>query len=141
MKQRRFAVPSTLQAKIQNLPEEIQVAYCYIVSKVVIETKKRPSLHKGISSAYFNDFVGSQYRDYLNQLKDWHIIEINESYLNAEGGGFCKGYRLHASARAANKVKLCFQKRQVQPLRDKSKLTDECGRVCSPQPQAANRQD
>ena len=101
------------------------MAYCFIVHKVVIETKKHPTLHRGISSTYFKDFVGSEYRDYLNELKAWRIIEINESYLNAEGSGFCKGYRLHSNAREANKVKLRFKKKVVQPLRDKSKLTDD----------------
>lgn len=125
VEQRTFVVPSTLEARIKNLPPEIQVFFCFIVSKVVIETKKHPTLFKGISSIYFKNFIGTEYRDYLNMLRGWHIIEINEQYLNDADEGFCKSYRLHAKARAAKKMKLCFQKKVVQPLRDKSKLTDD----------------
>lgn len=125
VKQRRFVVPSMLRAKIRNLPEDIQIKYCFIVSKVVIETKKFPAVFGNISSDYFDNFVGSGYRDYLNQLKAWNIIEINEGYLNSGGSGFCKSYRLHSAARRAGKVKVCFKKKVVQPLRDRSELIDE----------------
>ena len=124
MEQRTFVVPSTLEAHIQNLPEENQLAFCYIVSKVVIETKKFPSLYHNISSAYFNDFVGSGYRAYLDRLKEWDILEINDAYLNGGGSGFTKSYRLHPTAQVATKVKRKFKKKVVQPLRDKSELTD-----------------
>jgi hypothetical protein len=124
VKQRRFVVPSTLQAKIKDLPEEIQVFFCFIVSKVVIETKRFPAQYQSIASEYFNNFIGSEYRSYLNELKDWGIIEINEGYLNAGGSGFCKSYRLHRNARAASKVKIRFKK-QAHPLKDKSELTDD----------------
>jgi hypothetical protein len=125
VEQRTFVVPTTLQAHIQNLPEQIQIFFCFIVSKVVIETKNYPRLFEGISSAYFKNFVGSEYRDYLNMLKDWDIIEINEAYQNEDGKGFPKSYRLHPTALAAPKVKVCFKKKQVHPLKDKSKLTDD----------------
>lgn len=123
VKQRRFVIPSTLQAKIQNLPADIQIGYCYIVSKIIIETKKLPSLYQPVASKYFNDFIGSNYRDYLNQLESWQIIQINNAYLNAGGSGFTKSYRLHRNARAARKVKISINK-QPHPLRDKSELTD-----------------
>ncbi len=125
VKQRRFVIPSTLQVHIQNLPEEIQVFFCYIVSKVVIETKTYPALYHPISSKYFNDFIGSKYRDFLNLLVDWKIIEINEAYQNDSGKGFPKSYRLHPTALAASKVKLDFKKKVAQPLRDKSELKDD----------------
>lgn len=124
VEQRTFVVPATLDGHIQALPDDIRLNYCYIVSKVVIETKKFPSLYHNISSAYFNDFVGNGYRAYLDRLKEWCILEINDAYLNAGGSGFTKSYRLHPSAQAAAKVKLKFKKKQVHPLRDKSKLTD-----------------
>jgi hypothetical protein len=125
VKQRRFVVPSTLQPKIGNLPEDIQVFYCFIVSKVIVASKKHPALYYPISSKYFNDFIGSKYRRYLEQLEDWKIIEINNAYLNADGKGFTKSYRLHPTALAASKVKICFNKKVVQPLRDKSELTND----------------
>ena len=125
VEQRTFVIPSTLRAHIKNAPTEVQVFFCFIVSKVVIETKKHPTLFKGISSLYFKDFIGSKYRDYLNMLKEWRVIEINEQYLHDPDEGFCKSYRLHRTARAARKVKVCFQKKQVHPLRDRSKLTDD----------------
>ena len=124
VEQRTFVVPSTLQAEIQDLPDDVRLNYCYIVSKIVIETKKHPALYQPISSKYFNDFVGSKYQAYMEQLKDWQIININDAYLNADGKGFPKSYRLHPTAQAANKVKICFKKKKVQPQRDKSKLTD-----------------
>ena len=99
--------------------------FCFIVSKIVIETKKIPAFYRPIASKTFKDFIGSEYRGYIEHLKDWDIIEINESYLNAGGNGFCKSYRLSASARAASKVKICFKKQVVQPLRDKSDLTND----------------
>jgi len=68
---------------------------------------------------------GSEFRDYLNTLKDWGIIDINDQYLNDNGEGFPKSYRLHPTALSAPKVKVCFRKKQVHPLRDNSKLTDD----------------
>ena len=124
VEQRTFVVPSTLQAEIQDLPDDVRLNYCYIVSKIVIETKKHPTLYHPISSKYFNDFVGSEYRGYLERLEEWRIIDINEAYQNDAGKGFPKSYRLHSTALAASKVKICFKKKQVQPLRDKSTLTD-----------------
>jgi hypothetical protein len=124
VEQRTFVVPYTLHGHIQALPDDIRLNYCYIVSKVVIETKKFPTLYHNISSAYFNDFIGSGYRAYLDRLKEWDILEINDAYLNAGGSGFTKSYRLHPSALAAAKVKIKFKKKQVHPLRDNSKLTD-----------------
>jgi len=124
VEQRTFVVPATLKPRIQNLAEELQMHYCFIVSKVVIETKKVPTTHKGISSRYFKHFIGSDYADYVEQLKTWNIIEVNPSYWSGEDG-FCMGYRLHPAALAAPKVKLCFRKKQVHPRRDKSKLTDD----------------
>ena len=125
LKQRRFVVPSTLLPRIQDAPEAVQIILCYIVSKVVIETKKHPAQFKGISSKYFKDFIGGEYRDYLNILDaDWQIIEINGSYWNGEDG-FCKGYRLRPKAMAAPMRKVCFRKKQVHPLKDQSELTDK----------------
>lgn len=126
VKQRTFVIPSTLHVHIANLPEEIQVIFCFIVSKVVIETKKYPLRFKGVSSKYFKDFIGSRYRDYLKVLdRDWQIIEINDQYLNDPDDGFCKSYRLRPKALTAPKVKVCFRKKQVHSLRDKSELADD----------------
>ncbi len=123
--QRRFVVPATLLPKIRNAPEAVQIILCYIVSKVVIETKKHPSQFKGISSRYFKDFIGSEYVDYLKILDaDWRIIEIHGSYWNGEDG-FCKGYRLRPKAMAAPMRKVCFRKKQVHPLKDQSELADD----------------
>jgi hypothetical protein len=58
-------------------------------------------------------------------LEAWNIIEINEGYMNNGGRGFSKSYRLTHSARRAGKVKICFEKKVVQPLRDRSKLADD----------------
>lgn len=125
MRQRRFAVPTTLRDRIDGLPEEERRFYCYIVNKVVITTKKRPNLFRGISRGYFKNFIGSDYRDYIDRLREWQIIEVNEPYLTTENVGFPKSYRLHPTAQAADKVKIVFDKNVVQPLRDKSVLTDE----------------
>lgn len=125
LKQRRFVVPAILRQRIEKLPEDIQKYYCFIVSKIVVTTKKRPTLFQPVSRTYFKDFIGSNYRDYLNQLQRWHIIEVNEQYLNDPEHGFCKSYRLHPAARKARKVKVCFDKKAGRPLRDKSKLSDD----------------
>jgi hypothetical protein len=125
LNQRRFVVPEMLFARIKDSPEAIQIIFCYIVSKVIIETKKYPTQFKGISSQYFKDFIGSDYGDYLKILNDdWKIIEINPSYWNGEDG-FCKGYRLRPKALASPLRKVCFRKKQVHPLRDRSELTDD----------------
>ncbi len=71
VKQRRFVVPSTLQAKIQGLPEDEQRFYCFIVSKVIVTSKKHPAQYQPISSKYFKDFIGSEYRDLMETLKGW----------------------------------------------------------------------
>lgn len=112
VKQRRFVIPSTLQSHIQNLPDEIQVFFCYIVSKIIIESKKYPALYQPISSKYFNDFLGSDYRGYLEQLEEWQIIEINNGYLNAVGKGFPKSYRLHPAAQTVN-IRLVYVRVQL----------------------------
>ena len=123
--QRRFVVPAMLLSKFQDVPEAVQIIFCYIVSKVVIETKKCRTQFKGISSQYFKDFIGSEYADYLKILdRDWQIIEINGSYWNGEDG-FCKGYRLRPQAMASPLRKKCFPKKQVHPFRDKSEVTDK----------------
>lgn len=114
-----------LLSKFQDVPEAVQMICCYIVSKVVIETKKYPTQFKGISSQYFKDFIGSEYADYLKVLdRDWQIIEINGSYWNGEDG-FCKGYRLRPQALASPLRKKCFPKKQVHPFKDKSEVTDK----------------
>lgn len=125
VKQRRFVIPFALQTKIQNLPEEIQVFYCFIVSKVIVTSKKHPALHHPIASKYFNDFIGSRYRDFMGKLEEWEIIDINHRYLNDPLEGFCKSYRLHPNVLADRRVKICFKKKRVYPLKDKSKLTDD----------------
>ena len=125
VKQRRFVVPAMLQNKIRRLPEDEQRFYCFIVSKIVVTSKKRPTLFHPISRKYFKNFIGTGYRDYINQLRDWSVIEVNEQYVNDPVEGFCKSYRLHPNARRSAKVKICFKKAAVQPLRDKSVLTDD----------------
>ena len=125
MKQRRFVVPSTLQAKIQGLPEDEQRFYCFIVSKVIVTSKKHPAQYHPISSKYFKDFIGSKYRDLMETLKGWEIIDINDQYLNDPDEGFCKSYRLHPKVLAEQRVKICFKKKQVHPLKDKSDLTND----------------
>jgi len=125
VKQRRFAIPTILRDRIEGLPEQEQLFYCYIVNKVRYETKEEPTRFEGISSTYFQNGVGSGYRRYIDQLRDWRIIEIFEHYLNAEGHGFTKGYRPHRLALEAPLVKVRFKKKQAQPLKDHSELTDE----------------
>ena len=71
VEQRKFAIPTTLKDKIQGLPEEDQRFYCYIVSKVVVTSKKYPAMYHPISSKYFKHFIGSGYRHYINQLIEW----------------------------------------------------------------------
>jgi hypothetical protein len=125
VKQRRFVVPSTLQVKIQGLPEDEQWFYCFIVSKVIVTSKKHPTLYHPISSKYFKDFIGSKYRDLMETLEGWEVIDINDQYLNDPVEGFCKSYRLHPKVLAEQRVKICFKKKQVHPLKDKSELTDD----------------
>lgn len=125
LNQRRFVVPEMLVSKMAGAPEDVQIILCYIVSKVVIETKKHPRQFAGISSQYFKDFIGSDYHDYLRMLdSDWRVIEIRDAYWNGEDG-FCKGYRLRPKALASPMRKVCYQKKQVHPLRDKSELADD----------------
>ena len=125
VKQRRFVVPATLQRHMQNAPEEVQVILCSIVSMIVTATKKHPEHFANIPSTEFKNVVGSDYKGYMDALNEWRIIDFNNRYSNAEGRSFCKSYRLHPSANAANKVMVRFDKKQVHPLKDKSKLTND----------------
>src|SRR5258708_2803356 len=90
VKLRRFAIPSALRDRIDGLPEQEQIFYCYVVHKVRYETRKEPTQFKGVSSTYFQNFIGSRYRRYIVQLRDWRIIEVSDHYQNNEGRGFCK---------------------------------------------------
>ena len=110
---------------MEGLPDDERLFYCYIVNKVRFETRKEPTQFKGISSTYFQNFIGSRYRQYINQLRDWRIIHISEHYQNADGHGFPKAYRLHRSALESPFVKVRFQKKQAHSLEDHSILTDE----------------
>jgi len=125
VKQRRFAVPAPLRDRIEGLPDQERLFYCYIVNKVRYETKDEPRQFEGISSTYFQNFIGSGYRRYVEQLRKWHIIHVNDHYLNADGHGFTKAYRLHEEALEAPIVKVNFKKKQAQPLKDHSEITDE----------------
>jgi len=125
VKQRRFAIPSNLRDKIEGLPEEERLFYCYIVNKVRYETKDQPLQFEGISSTYFQNFIGSGYRRYIEQLREWHIIQVNDHYLNADGHGFTKAYSLHQEALEAPIVKIRFNKKQAQPLKDHSEIADD----------------
>jgi hypothetical protein len=125
VKQRRFAVPATLRDRIEGLPEQERLFYCYIVNKVRYETKDEPLQSEGISSTYFQNFIGSGYRRYVEQLREWQIIQVNDHYLNADGHGFTKSYRIHQEALEAPIVKIRFDKKQAQPLKDHSEITDE----------------
>src|SRR4051812_8041703 len=94
VKQRRFAIPSTLRDSIEGLSEVERLYYCYVVNKVRYETRDNPDQYQSISSKYFQNFIGSRYRQYIDQLRDWQIIQVSDHYLNASGQGFCKAYRL-----------------------------------------------
>lgn len=124
--QRRFVIPTTLQNHIRNVPEEVMMILCSIVSKIVITTQKHPEHFANILRDEFKNIAGNNYRQYLNQLdEDFRIIDINERYSNAEGKRFPKSYRLRTAARQAGKVKISVQKKMVQPLRDRSHLTND----------------
>ncbi len=125
VKQRRFVVPATLQRHMRNAPEGVQVILCSIVSRIVTATKKHPEHFANIPSTEFKNVVGSDYKGYMDALNEWRIIDFNNRYSNAEGRSFCKSYRLHPSANAADKVMVSFDKKQVHPPRDKSKLTND----------------
>ncbi len=60
----------------------------------------------------------------MEAITKW-LLAKKAPYLNAGGKGFTKSYRLHPTALAAAKVKICFKKNVVQPLRDKSELTND----------------
>lgn len=123
IQQRRFVVPSSLKSKIFKFDEQSQLHHCYIVNKVVVETKERPKHFASISSKYFKNKIGSGYRDYINQLVTWRVIEVNDSYLADGGKGFSKSYRLHPDVQRDPIVTMNFQKKVVQPLKDNSDLS------------------
>jgi len=125
VKQRKFVIPVRLRDRIENLPEEIQKHYCFIVSKVIVETKKRPQDFANISSKYFHDCIDSNYKDFIRRLEDWEMIQVNDQYLNDPESGFTMSYRLHPNVQRDVLVRIEFGKKKVQPLRDSSELTDD----------------
>jgi hypothetical protein len=107
------------------VPDEVKKILCSFVSRIVIATKKQPGQFANIPRQEFSDIAGSDYREFLDALNEWRIIDINDRYLNADGKGFSKSYRLRPASQAANKVKICIQKQIVRPLRDRSELTSD----------------
>ena len=125
VKQRVFAIPATLVKRLPGLSAEDQLNFSRVASEVVIKTKKNPVLYKPIPSKRFKDTVGTNYKKFVDQLAEWQIIQVNPRYRSTGERTFCMSYRLTHRAAAAEKRKIWFEKKVVQPLKDRSKLTDD----------------
>ena len=125
VKRRVFAIPATLVKRLPGLSADEQLNLCRVASEVVIKTKKNPVLFKPISSRRFKDSVGTNYKKFVDQLAEWKIIQVNPRYRSTGERKFCMSYRLTHHAAAAEKRKIWFEKKVVQPLKDRSKLTDD----------------
>ena len=102
-----------------------QINFCRIVSMVIIATKNNPAFFANIRSKDFKAAIGSDYRKYVDQLIAWEIIEANESYSNDPEKPFPKSFRLAGGSAAVQMEEIVFPMKVVQPLTDRSKLTDD----------------
>lgn len=123
VKTHRFIVVKSLLPLIQGYSEQKREYYCYIVSQIIVHTKANPSFYAHIGRSLWLDKIKSNYKVYISQLRQWKIIDINDSYSIEEH--FTKGYRLHDSVINDEKVKVSFTKKRVRPMKDHSMVTDK----------------
>jgi hypothetical protein len=92
---------------------------------IIVKSKKHPSLPAPIHWKVFKNYIGQNYRDYIDNLILWNVIECDESYLNDEEHGFCKSYRLTLESRLAEKKTIDFKIKKKLNLVDRSELNDD----------------
>ena len=123
-KMRRFIIPSGLMDYIKDLPQNQQINYCFIVTRILIATKKNPKLFGSIHSKVFQNFIISEYTDYVYQLVTWGVIEVRNEYSNNLDHPFTTAYRITELFMKQETKRISFQKKKCQPLKDKSTIND-----------------
>jgi hypothetical protein len=130
MKWKTFVYPANLLPHFDedNINHEDRRHYYFICSMIMRMSKKHPSLPTPINWKVFDRAIGPHYRNYIDNLILWNVIECDESYLNDEEHGFCKSYRLSAESRAAKQETISFKIKKKLNLVDRSELNDDVSR-------------
>ncbi len=121
----KFATTTSLQEKLAaaGLSLEEQEWCCYIQNKVLIECRKqaRAEIHSG----YFKDKIGKGYKKYIQQLKNWGELEVDDHYImpSAFSAGQTKHYWIPLAAQQSGIVTRDFKVQRIRATKDASKYS------------------
>ena len=139
---KKLIVPNLLFEHIKNFSDKEQWKYCFIPSYIKIKIDKNNQYNNAsIPRIVWLDAIGSNYRNYIDDLLEWNIINIqedefgNESYHYKNGNSsyfdatkshnqaFCKTYSLTTQSITSGFYHINFTKRKSITLTVKQNVT------------------
>jgi hypothetical protein len=126
LKTHTFAITKSLREKLESVPPENRQAYCYIQNHVLMAADNYEDEFPFIPTDVWKDKLGTGYKRFITQLKDWNELEVDTSEFrwskNKTGRSF--SYAVPLAAKENGTCIVDFHRKRIRLPRPKNKPND-----------------
>jgi len=125
LKTHAFVITQTLREKLETVAPAMRLGLCYVQNLVLIFADEYEGQFRRISSTFWKDKLGTAYTVFIQQLKDWNELEVEEDFRwSRDKSGYPMAYAVPPSALEKGTCIIDLERERVRLPRPKNKPTD-----------------
>lgn len=115
---------TSLRDKLESVPLEDREGYGFIQNQVMIHADEYEDDLVPISTTCWKDKLGTGYKRFITQLKDWNELEVDGDFRwSKDKSGYPMSYAVPLAAKAGGTCIVDFKRKRIRLPRPKNKPT------------------
>lgn len=118
-----FAITNSLRGKLEAVPKEMRPGLCFVQNLVLTFADQYEEQAARIPSDCWKEKLGTAYKRFIQQLKDWNELEVDEEDFrwSKDKSGRPMPYAVPPSALESGTCLVDFEKQRIRLPRPKNK--------------------
>jgi len=122
LKTHTFVITHSLRKKLEGVPQDQQLCYCFIQNLVLILGDEYEVEFLPIGSRMWKEKLGTHYKVFIDQLRDWKELDVDPDFRwSKDKSGYPMSYVVPPTARETGTCLVDFEKKRIRLPRPDNK--------------------
>jgi hypothetical protein len=125
LKTHSFVITNSLRQKLEAVPREARMAFCYVQNKVLICVDEFEQKFSFIPTSYWKEKLEMTYKSVIAKLRDWNELDVNEDFRwSRDKSGYPMSYSVPPVALRTGTCIVDFERKRIRLPRPMNRATD-----------------
>src|SRR6185437_8566498 len=125
LKTHSFVITNSLRQKLEMLPPDTRMGFCYVQNKVLISADEFEGGMSFIPRSYWRRKLNKTYKSVIAKLTEWKELDVNEDFRwSKDKSGYPMSYSVPHVAMSTGTCIVDFEKKRIRLPLPTNKATD-----------------